>query len=444
MTKKRLIFGILIIFLVTALGAGQGFDSVFGAAEAEDSTSPVTLQGKVGIEFGYYMDEEWESDVEARPSADLTVLASNETAEAVLSINLDASALEPTDFIENLLDELYVKIFFPIGHLTAGLYKLEWGNGDGIHAIDPLNPIDQSAGPTTDYLASKRSEAMVALSIYLGGNGLAEIIYKPFFHPIKTAWTGRWAVVDASTIPGFSNIEAIEVDTLEYSQAAARVSGSFGPIDLGMLYYYGYMPEPGFRYLTTFTGTNPMDPTHYSVSTELVYTRAQLIGLETAAALGPFTLRAEAGYWLSEDVDGTAPELYNSRIVYLGGVDAMIPGTNWFASVQALGAYTMNADDLTAADVDRMLLYDGGVTSHSIIGSIEIPFLRETMKIRLGGVYSVEAMGYVFIPEYTWTISDGAEIGVGGKIFGGKELENSPYYAWNNNNSVNVALRYRF
>ncbi len=59
---------------------------------------------------------------------------------------------------------------------------------------------------------------------------------------------------------GAPDVAPPETGTLEYSQGAARVTGSIGPFDLGASYYFGFMSEPGYEFTTVFTGTNPLDP----------------------------------------------------------------------------------------------------------------------------------------------------------------------------------------
>jgi hypothetical protein len=447
---------LIVLLLVGTLAVAQGFDDIFGEDGGDDALLAesgsdaagltVDIRGSVGAEFGFFFDDELDSEVAAEPSADLIFTASVPAAQAVLSLNVDTSEAVGWDLASSLVDEIYVTSYFGAGHLTFGLMRREWGVGDGIHAIDPLNATDQSEGPVSDYLESRVPEALLDLNIYLGTSGLLELIYKPFFHPTQVAISGRWMVIDPATIPGYSSIEPVNVRTLSYSQAATRLSGSVGPADLGFQYYYGFMPEPGYAFTTTFTGTDPMNPDHYTTTAEIVYTRAHLFGTEAAAALGPFTLRGEAGYWLSEDTDGTVPELYNSRVVYLAGFDFTIPGTSVFASAQVQGEYTTSTADLSAEDVDRFRLYDDEATSHLIIGAIEAPFARDTINLRLAAVYAVEAGGFIIVPEYSWTIADAAELSIAGTIIGGESLSsgNSPYYAWRYNDNVSLSLRYRF
>ncbi len=449
MRLRRCALGAVILFSVATLAAAQGFEGIFeddSADDAAEQASPVSISGEVGIDFRYFMDNEWESEMEAYPAADLRFPAAAANAEAVFAMRARTSEAARGGLTGSLIDEAYVTSYFDAGHLTAGLLKVEWGTGDGVHAIDPLNPTDQSSGPSTDYLDSRDAEAMILLDLYLGSSANIEMVYKPFFHPTQAAVTGRWAVIDVATIPGYDTITPVNVRTLEYSQGAVRLSGSLGPADLGALYYVGFMPEPGYRFTSTFTGTDPLDPSDYTVTAELVYTRGQLVGTDAAVALGPFTLRGEAGYWFREDADGTAVELHNSRLVYLGGVDTTIPGTTLFVSAQVLGSLIMQATDLAVGDVDTLLMYGDVATSTSIIGAVEMPFARDTMKVRIGGIYNVEAEGYIVTPTYSWTIADGIELETSAQIIGGEAPTsgNSAFFAWKDNDNVSLSLRYRF
>lgn len=438
--------GVLACLLAAASVGAQGFEGVFEEEEAADAASPLTVTGEMGVELTYFLDDGWKSEVAARPSAQLDLTAEGETAEAVLALDVEAAGASGGVLVGNLVDELYLSTYFDFGRVTAGLTRIEWGTGDGLHAVDPLNATDRSHGPTANYLESRVPEMMIVFDVYLGAQGLMEMVYKPFFHPTVIAGSGRWAIVDASSIPGYSSVEPVDVTTLEYSQGAARVGGSVGPTDIGALYYHGYMPEAGYDYTTTFTGTDPFDPTHYTTTAKIVYTEAQLFGLDAAAAVGPFTVRGEAGYWLSEDSTGEDPALYNSRLVYLGGVDTRIAGTTLFVSAQVRGSYTFGAADLADDDVDRFRLPNDAVTSHLVVAAAEATFFRDRVGIRLAGVYDVETAGYLVMPAWSWTMGDDVTLRVEGEIIGGDPPDSgvSPYYAWRGNDNLTVSLRYAF
>jgi len=150
------------------------------------------------------------------------------------------------------------------------------------------------------------------------------------------------------------------------------------------------------------------------------------------------------GYWLSEDSGGVLPELYNDRIVYLGGIDFMIPGTSAFLSAQVVGAYVLDFPDDGETDVDRLSSYDGTANSIMAIGSLDLPFGNDTMSLRLSGLCSIQGEGYLILPEYRWDIKDDFEFCLSGQIFAGSNTGSSPYYYWDSNDNVSASITYIF
>ena len=450
---KRTVMIVMLCFIVfLPAWSSEGFSDIFGE-EGAVSTEPaagsgkeqsLSVSGEIGSEFVYYMDEAWESQVDVLTTADLDFRAATNSLEGGVLFHLEIEDLENQLDYSDILDSIYLRLFHSYGYIEAGLLKTEWGKGDGYHVIDPLNPLKQSGKVRTDLNAAKRAVLMATVNFYIAKQGLLELVYKPFFQPHEISAEGRWAVIDPAAIPGFGVIEPPDTGTLEYSQGAARITGCLGPVDLGALYYYGFFSEPGYAFTPTFTGTNPLDPGHYTTTADLVYTRAQLFGGEASAALGPFTLRTELGYWLSEDRDGTAPELYNDRFVYLGGADIMIPGTNFFISGQAAGTYVIDFKDLAEVDVDNVAAYGGTGHSLTLIGVAEFPFLRDTMNIRLSGLWLVQGKGYSLFPEYTWKLMDDFHLKISGQVFSGDTELGSPYSGWDANDNISVSLRYIF
>lgn len=413
--------------------ASDGFDDIF----TQDEPGEAQVTGRIALDLRYFLDDGWDSAVDVSPGGFLNITASSGDLEGTLALGLEVDNDNPPIAMGDVVDELYLKAFFPFGYLTAGLLKTEWGKGDGTHVIDPLNPLIQKNGVKTDLFEMKRAEAMVMASVYLGENGLLELVYKPYFHPLQSDLAGRWAT-------GMPDTPSPDTTTLTYSQGAARITGTVGACDLGCLYYYGFMSEPGYEVSVVFTGTNLLDPTHYQTVISTVFTRAHLIGLEGAGALGPFTVRTELGYWLTEDADGDQPELYNHRFVYLGGIDLLVPGTGIFAGVQLTGSYTLDFPQAPEIDVDRLASYNGTAHANTLIGVIELPFARDTMKIRLNGLYLFEAEGYMLIPEYRWTINDDLELLLYGQIFGGEDTGGSPYSMWDKNDNIGITITYLF
>ncbi len=428
--KKQVI--LLLLLLTAAMAFGQdGFGDIFGSEEAAETQKSVVLNGEIGFDYKSYLDDSWNSDKIFLPFTNLNLLFTTDSipVEAKIRLTLEGNNLDTILTVGDIVSELSLRSFFSFGYLDLGLLKIEWGKGDGIHVIDPLNPLDQSNGISCDINEMKRSELMAKMNFYIGGNGLFEVVYKPYFHPVETASTGRWMVKDFTGFPSPPDTELPG-----YSQVAARLTSTIGIFDLGGMYYYGYMTEPGMKFIFTPT----------PLPTEIIFTKAQLFGLEAGWALGPFTFRTEGGYWLSEDREGMISHLYNDRAVWLAGFDFMIPGTTLFISVQEFGSYVVNFDSSNPLDMDTGMSYGDNAMTNSVIAAVEGSFYQDKMKIRMAGLYLFEANGYMILPTYTWNIKDDLELSVTGQIFGGDDEGPNPYYAWRNNDSISLNLKYIF
>jgi hypothetical protein len=437
--KKVLLIVLILSIPITA----WAFDEIFDTSEDDDSflqagsEGPgIELSGTIGTNLTYYIDDGLDSEVIAGAYSDLDLSITAGQAEGTLRLSLETEGLSSNLALSELVDEAYFRLYFSLGYLDAGFLKTEWGKGDGLHAIDILNPLDQTNGLTMDTLSMKRSEAMIALNLQVGLQGLMEMVYKPYYHPVPAAASGRWMAYDPADIPGTFSPLVPDTGTLEYSQAAARFTTSIGLLDIGCMYYFGFFPEPGFDI--------NVDPVSFNITTAIEYTRGQLFGFEGAAAAGPFAFRSEIGYWLTEDRNGKETEHYNDRIVYLGGFDITIPRTSIFLSMQVSGEYAFDTDNLTQTDVDILTATDGSAHSTNILIVAEYPFYRDTMKLRLSGIYLYEGAGYMAVSEYFWNISDEVELRLAGQFFGGEDKGINPYFAWDKNDNLQLDLKFYY
>ncbi|MBI9100983.1 MAG: hypothetical protein JEY99_01110 [Spirochaetales bacterium] len=456
--KRNIFISLVWILLVMMTSTGvlfgqeDGFTDIFGTDEAVESEEDiisdggytsgvlnVNISGEIGLTMKSYLNEGLNSEFTTSPRMKLDIAPVAGDLEGFASFKVDDWTLDPDVAPEEMIDEMYLRYFFSAGYLEAGLKKVEWGKGDGIHVIDNINPLNQSGGIVPDINEMKDPMNMVKLNLYTGANGLAEFIYIPMFEGYTIADDGRWALVNPADFP---NLTIRERGGIADFTGAIRYTTVLGSMDLGGQYYYGYKPEPGYKVESEFTGTDPYDPTHYTVSTELVYTRAHLFGLEAGWAAGPFTFRAEAGYWLTEDFKGDQPELYNNSLVCLGGVDFTLPGTNLFFSIQATETYVINYNDLTDTDVDFLAAYDDKPTTTNIIPALDLPFGKEKFKLRIGGVYLVEAGGWMATQELFYYPVDDMEISVSGQLFGGEK--DSHYKTWKDNGNIALEFKYIF
>ena len=455
---KKILLVCLVFTLLAAVSAvsDDGFGEIFGEGPAADEgfSGRVALSGEAGFELKTYIDDEWESELQALPRFMLEIAPSAGDLEALIRLNAEAgftavpgagtaeSAVFEPQSPSEVIDELRLRWFFNIGYLEAGLMKVEWGKGDGYHVLDPLNPLNQSAGIVPDLNDMKEPVSMVKLNFYLGTIGLAELVYVPFFSGHVLADSGRWALIDSDSLP---NLSTDLPGGLSGFSAACRLTASLGPVDLGLQYYYGFKPEPGYLFETEFIGTSPMqmaDPAFWQTDTTMLYTRAHLVGLEAGGAAGPFTFRLEAGGWITEDLEGDQPEYWNPSLVGLAGIDLLIPGTSILISIQATESWVLKYEDRGATDINTASAYDGKASNTNIIPAVEIPFAREKFRLRLAGIYLIEARGWTAFPSLSWQPVDDFEIAVNGQLFGGEE--DSYYKSWEDNNNISLGFKYMF
>lgn len=423
-----------IVLFSTSLWSLEGFD-IFDERSDEGGAKvlPYSISGELGMKLESYLDLEntLESETNAYPFMDLDFEITNETIESKVAFTFSTEYLESPLKIEDLIKELYLKKYFNFGYIEAGYLKTEWGKGDGDHVIDILNPLDLSKGIRLDLNEMKSPEILLRQGLYLGDIGLLEIVYKPFFSPIKYAKTGRWSIANTVQLPGLNNTRIPDTRQLRYTQAAIRGTLTIGAVDMGFMYYFGYMTEPGYKFTSNMSNI-----------IEITYTRAHLVGIEAAWALGPLTMRSELGFWLSEDFNGDKKELYNNRFVYLGGLDYTIPKINLFLSLQFKGAFVFHYDYLAQTDVDKLASFSDSANSNSLLSSLELPFFNDKMKLRLSNLLQIETTGYMLGLSYFWTILDDLELSVHSKIFGGRDR--SLYRIWDDNDSISINIKFIF
>jgi hypothetical protein len=414
----------------------DGSGDAVGAIAEEPEV--LTISGELEAEFLSFLDDEEESELDMNLKGELEFAIHHKDDEGLLRLTTEIEKNEEGSVRwEDLVDEAWLRHYFGRGFFEAGYTRLEWGKGDGLHALDPINPLDLSEGYTINIIDLKRPVPLLRTVLYTGGsNGMLEAVLIPEFKPAENASSGRWLPFASDALPPVAIEDGSPEFSLENMQYALRYTFSTGPLDLGFQYYYGHLHDPGFRIIPT------ADPASPELSTR--YTRVHIFGTEGAAALGIFTFREELGFILSEDEDGDEESLFNNRLVYLGGFDFTVPGTSLFLSAQLMGDYTFDTDDLSDSDVDELTGYGSPSHQNSLILSGEHPFNHDKLLLRLSGIYIVEAENYFIVPELLYDISDNMELAVSGEFYGG---ETDPFGAlanWKDNDLVRLKLRYSF
>lgn len=457
--RKRImaLISILLIIMVP-LAAFDGFSDIFDEPIVEKSASvanasALSIGGRVGFSIEAFRgdDEPFKGETAIGGGLDLDLSWRGSIVDARTTLALHPSPDTNMEWVD-IFTGLSIIAYYDGGYVEAGLLKKEWGSGDGVHVVDILNAPDYRNGIVDDPLAMKMAEPMVSTTKTWDDTSL-EVVYKPMLIPMVSAQDpqDRWFMNSSSQLGNFitpstsiNNPTYADLSKLTNWQIGGRLKSIVGPADIGVIYYNGFYYQPGFD--ITFDYSTPTSPTIETI--DIVFTRAQLFGTEATVVVGPFTVMAEGGFWLSEDTDGTDATKYNSKVVYLGGVGFMIPGTSAYTSLTYNGHYILDLSTNNPLDVDAIQASqssDGKAYMNTITGAIELPLARETVTVRLAATYQWETKGYAVLPSVTWDITDDFQFSASGRLFGAINSDaNSLFATWAKNDALKLGISYIF
>ena len=455
--EMKSMVSILLVLLLASLplSAFDGFTDIFGPVDevAATGNSPETpfapsfgINGTVGfsIEGMRALDDSREIETAVGGGLEIDLSWKGSIVDAQAKLALQPTIDTPLQWVD-IFKELSITSYFEGGRLEAGLLKKEWGSGDAVHVVDVLNAPDYRNGIVDDPLAMKVAEPMVLTTATWNDTAL-EVVYKPMLVPMLAAEDPehRWSMLTDAQAALFSSATVNQVTSAELSrftngQYGARLVGTFGPADLGLVYYNGFYTQPAYDLRAYYTSGGAID---------IGFTRAQLFATEATVITGAFTFMFEGGFWLSEDSSATETETYNSKWVYLGAVGMLIPGTGAYASVTYHGQYILGFDETNPIDVDTIQANqssDGKAYMNTLTAAVDIPLAREKVTVRLAGTYQIETKGYALLPSLMYSISDDLVLKVAGRLFGAVgDAPDSLFKTWAANDSLAVGITYLF
>jgi len=441
---------IVLTFAEGQEGFGFGEEGSDGAAPAISAAGTgVKVGGSLEIGGSLFFDEM--DDIGAVSLGDLysTRLSIDATGSKVdASLRLKASKdiieLRPADIV----DEARLRVSSGPLSFEGGLMKLTWGKADSQGPLDVLNPLDLSDLTVTDSLERKIARPMIHASVAIGESSKAEAVFLPGFEGYRLATSGRWRPgqfdeldatitylvgMGASWFGGVtyaSLLDAIDMSSLADSQAGARFSTSFGSIDLGLQYFYGYLFTPAVKFMGT-----PLPST-----VELVYNRYHQIGADCAAVIAGFNARAELAANLTEDLKGDAPSVYNPNLAFSLGFDRdLFAGVN--LNLQYAGTYRLKDgeidDSATSYDIEK----GTDALSSALTAVVTKSLFKDALDLKLTTIWEIDDEDFLLMPSVAYALGD-AEIELSAGIFGGDEDGQMGQYA--DSSYVKAALRYTF
>lgn len=464
--KKVLI--ILLILLLTNLYAQD--DSFFFEDEyIEDadtgSSMPFTSTGKFNSGT-YYIDETFS----AYGKLNFNGLFEFSTIDINMDLRANVSGIDNiSNFpMQNKLtsgsayfDSLYLRFYHDFFDLEAGLIKPVWGNADGIHVVDFLNPIDYSDPFGPSYLDKKISQQMVKINMPFGESSLLELVYLPKFDGDYTELNGTWtpyyiknmettiynmlypmAVMENPMVPEVMLKEqvkanskvlanSLELEESEYfidSQVAARFTTTINSLDLGFSYFYGYLKQP------------TIDPVEVlqTGKLELIYNKFHGFGLDVAAQAGLFNIKGETAYYLTDDIEGDDPSVINNSVNYIVGFDLNLPINNLNLLLQGVGQTVINNSEITKLDPE----YKDEYNDFMLMGRLSDNYINESLIVEFSGAYDLIHNDYMVSPLIQYKFTDNFSLITNYSHYAGEE--HTDFGQFSENNNLKIEFEYFF
>ena len=236
-----------------------------------------------------------------------------------------------------------------------------------------------------------------------------------------------------------------ETNSLRYGQAGARLTGTVGSFDWGASYYYGHYKQPSIDWSAYITSAAANSGTSYELPT-LAYDQKQVFGLEGATVLGPFNLRAEGAYTLTDDTDGTDAWVHNNSVSWVGGFDIDLPISNINVNIQETGTYILNNDQINGSTYEQYDVdYDptGHYTNDKLVCNISDSYLHDKLNAQATVMWGIERGDVIVMPKLAYTVDSSLELSASGMYIWCAD-DNSEFAAWKNNSFVNLGVSCKF
>jgi hypothetical protein len=350
-----------------------------------------------------------------------------------------------------LFREAYLDLYgflSPNLDIRIGLQRIAWGTADKLNPTDNLNPDDLE--DIWDFGRHLGSNAFKA-SYYLGDYTLTAV-YIPIFTP-ATLPIPEWAEAFSSPMelpPGLTlgnltdKVITPENNIKESSMYGFKLGKYFWGYDFSLSYFYGRDDLPLLN-MVKFTLADSIGTV--DVSSELIYPRIQVLGLDLAGAVGDVGVWAEGALFYPEkvsmftDLTGLGMGIQDSTVLdkpyfkYVIGADYTFKN-GWYINFQYLHGFINERNE-------------DGLGDYFVLG-IEKRLLQDRLKIvPIGGGGEIGDFGDIknnyalFLgPSITYYPFDNAEINLGLSIIEGKKT--TTFGGVKDNDELYLRVKYSF
>ncbi len=349
------------------------------------------------------------------------------------------------------LDEAYIDLYFKALDLRVGKQLHAWGQADGLNPTDNLTAWDWSD------LLDTEDEKIGALSarakFYLGGWTLVGVVAPSLGRSVLPEPDSRWwPDLDLpTTVPnpvypqiGTPALDVTYVDggTLFPNQGPAssgyalKLAGGSRGWDYSISWFDGFDDLPVIHQTTVIN----TDFTAAEVTWQRRYHRRPAVGTDFATTFNKLGLRGEGAYYLTDDPDGSDPEIDDPYGQYVLGIDYTFrdisPEKDLFVLVQWIREFQIDGQDETYESTDLNHIFQ-----KSLFGKMELS-LGTFAKVTAQGVYNLESEDWWVQPGLDWDIADGVRLRVGIDLLGG--AGDTFFGGFEDNRRLQVRLKYAF
>ena len=417
--------------------------------------------------YGSFSDFGSRTKMEYFPFFNLNAAYSGERADFEARLKFNKNSLG--DYKWDMLDELTARLYAGDWIIEGGKMRVVWGKGDKLHVIDNFNANDYTDFVIPDYIDRRIAEPMfrVIYNSPLSVNLRIEGIVTPVMTADRFAKSGEWtpykltkisglvrdtlgynlgkkliaselastALAAAPTNPALklaaaksaadytaylsyvnginSNPESLYPDTaaLEYAQAGLRATATFGPVDMGVSYYYGHNKQLSFDMRRYLLDKRVAEIPEIRLP-EFSYDRLQVFGIEAAASVWRFNLRAEGAYNMTDDFAGDKPWVHNNSIAWLFGFDIDIPVSNLNVNVQECGRHVLKSNAIGtyggyAKELDVDYDSDALYVSDKLVINVSDKYLNDKLTAECSCIIGIENKEVAVLPKVSWNVYGG-------------------------------------
>ncbi len=318
------------------------------------------------------------------------------------------------------LKEAWFSLYAGDFDLVLGQQIVTWGQADGNNPTDNVNPryVGTRDATTTD--EKKIPVPMVNVTWNLpSGDGAVQGLFLPIPAVNRMPDMGDFVKED---IPGVSpeNFEGGVRGLFYIGQSSVSVS------------YLTVLD----RYPSDVTGftrmmVSPMPPPgiFVEVPDTLGHTRRQIVGIDAVAFLGPYDLRAEWAYTLTDDLEGTDPYKKNPS---LSGV---VQGSRNFLdgrlslALSWAPTWIQNFEEPPAqalAYASRLYTGQGFALEQAVAARAQAKFLNETLQAEAMLLTELAARDWLATVSGTYNLADGWNLKGGVNLHGSFRSSDDP------------------